>query len=235
MTLNVEDVRMGDTVRLVSGETIVVSHVSLAYEDRSGLHEGPWVSARGGRLGQHHLNEVVEVVAVNPYSCKLCGDGCTSNNPEKYPYCKNCHYTGAAAEDVRAGMLAEMKEISGADEVGIWHTGGGCFQLTFTWKDTPHYSWASTDGEASLPSDEDGNPIRDGWGWVGRYFYNPDNDQGSSSHPDYEGSNVLEPTLGAFGEDSDRYWNEYPAHCLTDQQVAEAARDDHWRLTREAN
>jgi hypothetical protein len=229
MTLTRHGVRMGDTVRLITGETIVVSHVSEWYEDREGRHEGPWVSAKGAPLVRRRFDEIVEVVGRNPNICVLCGEGVTSKNPAEYPYCKGCHYTGAAAEDMRSIQIAGLKIMSGADNVSIWHTGGGCFQMTFQWNDTPHYTWAATDGEACLP-DKDGRPIQGGWGWVGRYFYNPDDDQQTDDHLDYEGMTVLEPPVSPWGDTSDRYWDEYPTHCLSDQQIAEAVRDDHDRL-----
>lgn len=69
---------------------------------------------------------------------------------------------------MRKDQIAKFKGAFPGAEVGIDHTGGGCFWLSIRWDNDPVF-YVLTDGEASLPSDDEGFPIADGWGYVGRH------------------------------------------------------------------
>lgn len=100
--------------------------------------------------------------------CKLCGTGVTAKDPERYPYCLICHYTGAAASDIRKAQLQRMRQALGGIHVHpvIWHTGGGCFMLAIRFAEDPGY-YCATDGNAGLPHDDDGYALPEGgWGYV---------------------------------------------------------------------
>jgi hypothetical protein len=154
---NLNDVGLGDTVRLRNGETVVVESKFTSYTDASGEHEGPFVGA--GPHGRDHylLSDVVEVVAPNPRRCRFCGEGVTSTNDE-VDFCRNCHYTGRAQEERRGDLIGRLGDLDLVGTARIWHTGGGCFLLAVELVDGRLVT--CTDGEASLP--EDGEP----WGLV---------------------------------------------------------------------
>lgn len=116
--------------------------------------------------------------------CRVCGAVVTSGDPTRYPYCRTCHYVGNASEDVRADSLYAFRVAFPDADVHIDHTGGGCFWMSIRWDGSDVY-YALTDGEASLPTDSEGNPVRDGWGYVGRYCDDESSD-------DYEGFTVRE-------------------------------------------
>lgn len=135
-------------------------------------------------------------------TCKICGGTVTATDPDAYPYCSVCHYTGRAAEAQREEQLKWFGEQFPAAEVRIDHTGGGCFWLAVQFPDEKRF-YVATDGEASLPKTP-----RGGWGYVGRHSDN-END------PDFDGTPIvswLDPDDGA-----ERY---------TDEQVVAAIRGD---------
>jgi len=140
--------------------------------------------------------------------CKVCGAVVTSGDPQRYPYCRTCHYVGNAAEDVRGDSLHAFRVAFPDATVRIDHTGGGCFWLRISWPDSPTY-YTLTDGEASLPSDSDGNPVRGGWGYVGRYCDDESSDE-------YEGWTVAE-NADALDD---------PSLGFSDARVVEIIRDD---------
>jgi hypothetical protein len=140
--------------------------------------------------------------------CAVCSAVVTSGDPARYPYCRTCHYIGAAEEDVRAEQVTRFAFAFPDARVGIDHTGGGCFWLSIRWADSPTY-YTLTNGEASLPTDADGRAVRGGWGYVGRY-----ND--SDGHEDYEG--------WALAENGDALEN--PSQGMTDAHVIEVIRAD---------
>lgn len=149
-----------------------------------------------------------------------------------FDYCRNCFHTGRAYEDTRRAHLEELKAELPGWEVGIEHTGGGCFWLAFYPPNGNGYFYTATDGEASLPT-VDGQPIRDGWGYLARNFYSNDREADpsvSEDHPDYEGTIVAEAFAPA-DPDHDRYWNEYPKHCLSDAEIVAAMLAD-WEKVR---
>lgn len=153
--------------------------------------------------------------------CEACEtEGRVADSP-LYPYCRMCHHTGRAATDQRADQVARFQAAFPDAEVAVEHTGGGCLWLAFRWERDRKY-YVATDGEANLPNLE-GVPLEaGGWGYVGRY-----DDAEDDGNPDFEGTPILQPIVD--GEDSyvsDRYWTEYPAHCLSDEQVIEAIRAD---------
>jgi hypothetical protein len=108
--------------------------------------------------------------------CILCGAGVTSKDPGRYPYCRLCHYTGAAAEHQRADTLRLMEGLLPGARVGIDHTGGGCFWMAVRFPDSDRF-YAMTDGDAGLP---DG--MQD-WRYLGRHT-----DRDDEHDPDYNGT-----------------------------------------------
>lgn len=171
------------------------------------------------------LNAQDETVA-----CVTCGNIVTAIDPVKFPYCKNCFYTGRAFEHLRADQLTPFREAFPEAGIAVEHTGGGCFWLAVTFPDDDVF-YALTDGEACLPSvertGEAETPIRDGWGYVGRYAATYGEDDG---HPDADGTTISAPAYGdnpgGSGVDPSLYWDEYPKHCLTDERVIEIIRKD---------
>lgn len=168
-----EPLRAGDTIRLADGTTAVVETPTItSYTDSTGTHEGPFV---GLLPGFHNVRpeEVVAVVERNPHSCVLCGGGVTSKDPAKYPYCRSCHYTGASAEVANADVLNTLRSLLPDEaEVGIEHTGGGCFWMAVRFPGEPFY-WCATEGEASIPDFAKGEQ----WGLVCRYADDENDDE----------------------------------------------------------
>lgn len=195
--------------------------------------------------------------------CAICGDEVTSRVPEKYPYCMVCHYTGRAAEHLRAEQIERFRKALPECTVAIEHTGGGCFWLAVypPGEQAPGHDpkfYIATDGEANVPSmyrcPECAEPTKagegedyrsaycpthgrvdavdvpmqgGGWGVVCRQDYTEPEDGSTEYNEDYEGTVVLEATVdGESSFASDRYWNEYPQHCLSDEQVIAAIKAD---------
>jgi len=149
---------------------------------------------------------IVEVHEDRPL-CKVCGRHVvTSKDPVRYPYCKNCHYVGSASEDIRSESITFFRSEFPDHLVSIDHTGGGCFWMSIRSESSPAY-YALTEGEAGLPTDTDGNPVRGGWGAIG--FYADEDDDGSG-----------DDNLVYYNAD----WYELPETCLTDAQAVEAIR-----------
>src|SRR5262245_7592324 len=208
--LSKSDIRMGDTVKIRNGENIVVDGVSDWYEDATGRHDGPWVMTKS--WDRYPLSDVVEIAVRNERICVFCGEGVTAKMPDT-DYCRNCHYNGTAEERVRAAQIQRLESLTGAT-VAVEHTGGNCFWMAFRFPNDGGYYYAATDGEASLPTQgEEWTPMETGgWGYVGRYFYDEDDQATTDAHDDYEGTIILQPTMpdGADSFLSDAYWNEYP-------------------------
>lgn len=219
-TTTLVSVNDGDVVRLRGGSEVRVARQFESYHDAEGDHPGPFIEV--GVRDKILLSEVVAVVTPNPHLCILCGGGTTAKDPEKYPYCRVCHYTGAAEESMRGEQLSRFAEAMPDFNVCVEHTGGGCFWLAFYPRQEGRKEmYAATDGEAELPA-VDGRALPEG-GW-GIVVFTPDHAEGS---PD---EIVLQPehVVDEDGFATDRYWNEYPAHCLSDQQVIDAIRAD-WK------
>ena len=218
--MTVTDLRAGDTVLLKDGKQAVVdSPLITSYTDREGEHLGPFVGLKDG-YRHVRLEEVVAKVASNPHSCQICGGGVTSKDPEKYPYCRSCHYTGQVAEREHAEVISKLGSLLGADAiVCIEHTGGGCFWLAVRYDGSPFY-WIATDGEASIPDFAKGAS----WGIVCRYADEEvavDIDAGDGSvWNEYEGL----PLLGSEGYD------DTGVGTLTHEQVAQAILADREKL-----
>lgn len=177
-TLTMDDIRLGDTVRLRNGETIVVDGVYETYGDRDGEYPGPWVKGPGWKE-RYLLADVTAIVERNPRDCRFCGNGVTSTNPE-IDYCRICHYTGRAQQDMHAVRIAEIE--SGLPEgwmAMVEHTGGGCFWLAIR-HDANRFYYACTAHDAVLPDDAEGED----WSWVFRYHHD-------ESHEDYEGVAII--------------------------------------------
>lgn len=218
------DIQNGDTVRLRNGETIVVRDTFDSYRDVDGEHEGPFLHAMGENLDRYLVADVIEVVDANPNRCDICGNGVTSKNPEKYPYCQSCHYTGQASQAIYADVHQPIRDAFPDAEVSVWHTGGGCFMLSVKFDGDEGY-YGLTEGEASLPADpKTGEPIPDGWGLVMRYE-NDESDEGRVLLVAYDDD------AGADGIGSDRYWDEYPTHAYATEQVVAAIRADREGVT----
>ncbi len=173
---------------------------------------------------------MLNYVPVPGLACLTCGREMVGPKAHAvgFDYCRDCFYTGNAYEHLRSAQLAEMRAALPGWTVGVEHTGGGCFWLAFyppNHDPDRHTMYAATDGEASLPdaTDDDGHevPIRDGWGYVGRYCWSVDADE-ENEHPDgVEGTIILEPDPG-----DDDYWDTYPKHARTDAEIIETIRAD---------
>ena len=57
-------------------------------------------------------------------ACQVCGSAVTAKDPVAYPYCRDCHYNGAAYNHKFADFMASIKTVTGMD-AEIWQTGGG--------------------------------------------------------------------------------------------------------------
>lgn len=160
----------------------------------------------GGQPGREYL--VIKIVERDSQPCKCCGRE-AGNNPEQfeqYPYCRDCHYVGNAGEDIHLNDLAAFRTAFPDGDVGIEHTGGGCFWLSFRWEDDPVF-YCATDGGASLPDD-----WSNGWGVVCRYQEDENGDMN-----DEEWDAIIE---------SDFYGDKGPATFLTKRQVIAAIKKD---------
>jgi hypothetical protein len=165
--------------------------------------------------------------------CKTCGAEAVGVKAHAagFDYCRNCYHTGRAYSDLRSEQLDGFRAAMPGWKVSVEHTGGGCFWLAFYPPNGGGYFYAATAGEASLPStnDEDDLPIRGGWGYVGRYFWNDEDDAASEEHPDYEGTMIYE----APGIDGDDFWKNYPAGTAGDDEIAVAIGNDWNRILRQ--
>jgi hypothetical protein len=220
-----EPLNAGDTIRLADGTTAVVDSPTItSYTDSTGTHEGPFV---GLAPGFHYVRpeEVVAVVARNTNACILCGGGVTSKNPAKYPYCRSCHYTGAATEDLNREHIDALGVLfDDVDDlnVSVEHTGGGCFWLAVRPLDDSPFYWIATDGEASIPDFARG----ESWGIVCRYA---DEEQAREVEVDgvlwheYEGVPLL----------ADEGASDEGVGALTHEQVAKAILADRESLRAE--
>ncbi len=128
----------------------------------------------GGVPGTEYLG--IRIVERVSQPCATCGAE-AQNSPEsyaKYPYCRTCHYVGNAAEHEHEADLFAFREAFPDANVGVEHTGGGCFWLAFRWEDDPLY-YIATAGEAELPDDDRWD---DGWGVVCAYMDDVEDDEG---------------------------------------------------------
>lgn len=153
--MDLNDIRLGDTVRLRNGETIIVAHKMEGYTDRDGEHPGPYVAARGPSFDRYLLADVVEVVERNERVCRFCGEGVTARDDD-IDYCSNCFYSGRALTDDHAELIVALAAIPNVKGAHVWHTGGGCFLLAVTLNDGRLITLS--DADAALP--EKGQPWR---------------------------------------------------------------------------
>lgn len=180
-------------------------------------------AAEGDILGPDYLN--IEVVERPSRPCKFCGTE-VQVDLEKHPdtdWCRNCHYLGVHDDDERMNQRADFVTALGADRVTVEHTGGGCFWMAFMFEDDPGHYYIATDGEASLPEGKDGKPIRGGWGAI--QYITVDSSGGEGDERglwDFYESETLKGN-------TDRYWDEYPKHSLTDQQLIDLIKADRER------
>ena len=140
--------------------------------ERSTRYDREHTMESGGVPGREYL--VIKIVERVSQPCKVCG-GEATNTPEqyaRYPYCRNCYYVGNAAEDMHLNDLGLFRASFPDAEVGVEHTGGGCFWLAFRWEGDPIF-YVATGGEAELPPDDHWN---DGWGVVCRYSQDENGD-----------------------------------------------------------
>lgn len=122
-----DDIRLGDVVRLRNGETITVRHKMDSYRDREGEHVGPFVASPPA-LDRFHISDITEVVTRNERVCRFCGEGVTATKPET-DYCEPCFYSGRASAEDRRVLIEALERIPTVVSAHIWHTGGGCFVL----------------------------------------------------------------------------------------------------------
>lgn len=168
-----------------------------------------------GIPGRDYLT--IQIVERDSQPCKVCG-GEATNKPEQYaeyPYCRNCYHTGSAADDQHMNDLSYFRQAFPDAEVGVEHTGGGCFWLAFRWEDDPFY-YAATAGDACVP--EDGK-WADGWGAVCGYYQDEADNEATWNHPYYEGKMLLYKEL----------WDEkteVDLPGLTKRQVIAAIKKD---------
>jgi hypothetical protein len=147
--MELNDIRLGDTVRLRNGETIQVAAKMTSYTDADGEHEGPFVAIP--RTYDHfYVSDILEVVERNERVCRYCGEGVTAKD-EETNYCSLCFYSGRAYTEERGGLLATLAKTQGVESAHFWHTGGGCFLLAVTLSDQRLLTF--TDGDASLPQE----------------------------------------------------------------------------------
>jgi hypothetical protein len=132
--MKLDEIGLGDVVRLRNGETLRVGAKVLSYEDSTGKHDGPFVASGTAALDRYVLSDIVEVVERNPRRCRYCGEGVTSTKPE-IEYCSNCFYTGAAYEDRHSDLMTALADLDPVRDVGVWHMGGGCFLLAVKFAD----------------------------------------------------------------------------------------------------
>lgn len=148
--IELNDIRLGDTVLLRNGEQLVVDSKIVSYTDREGEHEGPFISTRA--MGDRYtLSDIVEIVERNPRRCRYCGEGITAKG-EEIDYCKLCFYSGQSQEEKFGPLIKRLNTVSNGREWSVWHTGGGCFCLG-TWL-TPETSPGKEDGLEFMASDD---------------------------------------------------------------------------------
>jgi hypothetical protein len=141
--MKLEEIRLGDVVRLRNGETIRVRGKSTSYHDSRGEHVGPFVSGPT-HADRYLLADVVDVAVRNEKVCAICErEGVTSTNPD-VDFCERCFYSGAAIERERGELLYALRALDGVETADVWHTGGGCFLLAVK----------ATDGRLITVSDE---------------------------------------------------------------------------------
>jgi hypothetical protein len=123
------------------------------------------------------FSEVVKGTLPAIVKCKTCKAAgrdtiVTAEDPVKYPFCKNCFYTGAAAEFLMSDVMVKIGKGVKGWEPSVWHTGGGCFALVLNkWdpekqeivKDGEYYMLTGDDFEVSTIATE-------GVGCIGRYL-----------------------------------------------------------------
>lgn len=145
------DITAGDTVKLRTGETVIVDGLWDSYSDRDGEHPGPGITTAGD---YRHvvLTEVSEIVRKNERRCIYCGGGVTSTNPD-VDFCRMCHYTGTAKEHDIAPLIDALQDRDNVASAAVWHTGGGCFLLAV--KLTDGRLATCTAGDASLPDEHE--------------------------------------------------------------------------------
>lgn len=161
--LDPSDIRMGDTVRLRNGETVVSDGIITEVHDADGTHVGPFVSTKS--WDRYLVTDVVEIVERNPRSCVYCSNGVTSSNPD-CDYCRHCHYSGRHLDEVNAESVDAFRvAFPEAHWTGVEHTGGGCFWLAVRMTDGDGPYYAVTDGQAGIPALAEG----EGWFYVCRY------------------------------------------------------------------
>ena len=213
-----EPLRAGDVVRLADGQTATVEGETAWYADSTGRHEGPWITLLPS-YSHVRPEEVVAVVERNTNSCSLCGGGVTSKDPEKYPYCKSCHYSGAVATTVTyVEELSTLRGLLPEAEVVIEHTGGGCFWLRVWWDSDPNFYWCATEGEASIPDFSDGEL----WGIVCRYA------EESVAEPEQVGEVWMNEYEGIpiLTDDAVLAYEEGAKGSLSHEAIAKAILDD---------
>jgi len=127
--LSLDDVRLGDVVRLRNGETFAVATKCESYGDRDGEYPGPWLSPDRAFRSHYLLADVVEVVLRNPRVCAICGSEGITSKSDECDFCVHCFYSGAMYARAHASLLAKLDALDVVESAHFWHTGGGCFLL----------------------------------------------------------------------------------------------------------
>lgn len=194
------------------------------------LHPESQVHSVGGRVDM-----IPRVITEDEVTAAVLCEACeqqavSSKDPERYPYCRNCFYTGSAHEHENSKRLAKFRQAFPGAEVNVNHTGGGCFMTSVRFPDmnVDEY-YGLTDGEACMP--EPG----EGWGWVG-YCDDRRLDEGEYEEgfrTIFDCSQGVEPTkVGSVGpgEPIPQDWIDHAEACaanrITDERAIELIRAD---------
>lgn len=147
--MELHEIKLGDEVELRNGERIVVWSKCTSYSDRTGTHEGPFVSPQA--FGERYLlADVARVTKRNERLCRFCGEGVTATVAET-DFCRLCFYSGRSLEDSYSGIIGRLTSDETVESADVWHTGGGCFLLAVTRTDGRLLTCAA-DQDAVLPA-----------------------------------------------------------------------------------
>jgi hypothetical protein len=147
------------------GDSVAEREIEVSRAGDEGFH-----TETAGYCARHIVGEqlgafrVYERVSAAP--CDICGnvfaDGAFDAPPAR-TVCAGCYYSGAVHEKRPriARLIERLRAAAPGAEVGVWHTGGGCFGLAVEWKARGGRLLFGTDGDA-VPGE--GEPF-----CVGRY------------------------------------------------------------------
>lgn len=93
-----------------------------------------------GYCGRHVVGDRVEdltildPLAMQATPCEACGRGFATDGMKTV--CRACFYDGAmhARRPRMAALIERLEAAAPTADVGVWHTGGGCFGLAVKWE-----------------------------------------------------------------------------------------------------